>query len=128
MDKKRGAGAPRIELSKLALDLMKTLTLFHCTVEEIGAALRAAGHEVSDRTLRRNFGHHIKDWRLAGKSALRQAQWETALSGNATMLIWLGKQELGQKDHERERYRSNARQNDERMRQFCMLFGQRVEF
>ena len=35
----------------------------------------------------------------AGKQAIREAQFEKALSGNATMLIWLGKQYLGQADN-----------------------------
>lgn len=35
----------------------------------------------------------------AGCQMLREAQFEKALSGNATMLIWLGKQYLGQSDN-----------------------------
>jgi hypothetical protein len=34
----------------------------------------------------------------AGKISLRRAQFKAALDGNATMLVWLGKQLLGQKD------------------------------
>jgi hypothetical protein len=30
--------------------------------------------------------------------SLRRMQWEKAQTGNTTMLIWLGKQMLGQKD------------------------------
>jgi hypothetical protein len=30
--------------------------------------------------------------------ALRKAQYDTAIGGNATLLIWLGKQELDQTD------------------------------
>ena len=33
------------------------------------------------------------------KVALRKKQWELALSGDTKMLIWLGKQHLGQKDN-----------------------------
>jgi len=33
-----------------------------------------------------------------GKISLRRHQWQLAEKGNATMLIWLGKQVLGQKD------------------------------
>jgi hypothetical protein len=40
--------------------------------------------------------------------SLRRAQLETALGGNATMQIWLGKQLLGQKDS-RTRQRSSGR-------------------
>lgn len=38
-----------------------------------------------------------RGWATARQS-LRQKQLEIALSGNAAMLIWLGKQYLGQKD------------------------------
>ena len=33
------------------------------------------------------------------KLALRKAQWEKAMAGDVRMLIWLGKQVLGQKDN-----------------------------
>jgi hypothetical protein len=33
-----------------------------------------------------------------GKSSLRRAQFKSAIDGNATMLIWMGKQLLGQRD------------------------------
>ena len=33
-----------------------------------------------------------------GKASLRSAQFKAALAGNATMLIWMGKQLLGQRD------------------------------
>lgn len=33
-----------------------------------------------------------------GRVELRQAQWDLAKKGNVAMLIWLGKQLLGQKD------------------------------
>jgi hypothetical protein len=33
-----------------------------------------------------------------GRVALRSKQFELALAGNPTMLIWLGKQVLGQRD------------------------------
>ena len=32
------------------------------------------------------------------KIQLREKQWEVAMEGNVQMLIWLGKQYLGQKD------------------------------
>lgn len=36
--------------------------------------------------------------RASGKAGIRTAQMRAALKGNPTMLIWLGKQELDQKD------------------------------
>jgi len=91
-------GRPRIELPPKALQLMDSLGQIRCTIEEIAAALTAAGWPVSKNTLKRHYGTHIKELREAGRSSLRRAQWTAALKGNATMLIWLGKQELGQAD------------------------------
>lgn len=34
-----------------------------------------------------------------GKTSLRRRQFEAAEEGNPTMLVWLGKQYLGQRDH-----------------------------
>lgn len=34
-----------------------------------------------------------------GKVSLRRKQFEAAIKGNVTMLIWLGKQQLGQRDN-----------------------------
>ena len=36
--------------------------------------------------------------RLVGRTSIRRAQYKAALDGNPTMLIWLGKQLLGQKE------------------------------
>jgi hypothetical protein len=39
-----------------------------------------------------------------GKATLRRMQWKGAQDGNATMLVWLGKQMLGQKDMLRQEH------------------------
>jgi hypothetical protein len=53
---------------------------------------------VSEDTLYRNFAGAIKRGRALRNASLRRKQFEVADSGNPTMLIWLGKQYLGQKD------------------------------
>lgn len=53
---------------------------------------------VSQSTLKYNFGEYIKKGKEHIKNRLRDAQIKTALSGNAAMLIWLGKNMLGQSD------------------------------
>jgi len=58
----------------------------------------AAMCEISPATLKRRFDELIKtghEWR---NGSLMQKQFEVAQSGNPTMLIWLGKQYLGQSD------------------------------
>ncbi len=50
------------------------------------------------REHRMSFAEYFAQKRGLGKISLRRAQWQTAQSGNPTMLIWLGKQHLGQRD------------------------------
>jgi hypothetical protein len=53
---------------------------------------------VNGETLRYNFKAELIKGRESLKQSLRRAQLEVALGGNATMLIWLGKNILGQSE------------------------------
>jgi predicted transcriptional regulator len=53
---------------------------------------------VHESTIRRRFRKEIKKSRAARRITLRQFQWKEARDGNVTMLIFLGKLELGQRD------------------------------
>lgn len=64
-----------------------------CTVDEIAATLGC-----SKRTLETRFCALIENGRGKMRSSLRRKQVEVAMKGDKTMLIWLGKQLLGQKD------------------------------
>ncbi len=72
-----------------------TLAKINCTYEEIAAVVGC-----STDTLKRRFADLIEKGREEGKASLRRIQFATALKGNATMQIWLGKQYLGQKDRQ----------------------------
>jgi len=88
-------------MKRIELDASKAeaLAALQCTYEEI-----ASGLGVSRSTLERRRGEDgaidaaIKRGRELGTRSLRRIQWEVAKSGNVTMMIWLGKQWLGQKD------------------------------
>jgi hypothetical protein len=54
---------------------------------------------IDGNTLRYNFSVELLKGRQSLNQSLRQAQLRLALSGNATMLIWLGKNILGQSDN-----------------------------
>jgi lambda repressor-like predicted transcriptional regulator len=60
----------------------------------------AALENVSEDTLKRRFADACEKGRTVAAALIRRKQFEKALSGNGdtTMLIWLGKQLLGQKD------------------------------
>ena len=53
---------------------------------------------IDSNTLRYNFSVELLKGRESLKHSLRRAQISVALNGNPTLLIWLGKQMLGQSD------------------------------
>ena len=53
---------------------------------------------MAEDTIRYNFRPYVEKAREETKQKLRQAQIKLALGGNATMLIFLGKNMLGQSD------------------------------
>ena len=70
-------------------------------VAAIGCSDReiARWFSMEESTLRYNFSEIIANAREDLKQSLRHAQLKLALGGNATMLIWLGKQILGQQEN-----------------------------
>jgi AraC-like DNA-binding protein len=87
---KNKGGRPAI---KVDTDLIEKLAAIHCTNKEIAEVLG-----ISIDTLQRNFPDFLQKGRATGKAKLRRLQWQKAEEGNPTMLIFLGKQILGQKD------------------------------
>lgn len=83
-------GRPKIELD---VKMLEGLAKIGCTDEEMATLLG-----VSSDTLVRNYAESIKRGRAEMKMSLRRLQIKLAEEGNATMAIWLGKQNLGQKD------------------------------
>lgn len=73
-----------------------------CTQEEIGSIVGC-----SDRTLqtREDCREAIVRGQSRMRTSLRRMQWKKASEGNVAMLIWLGKQILGQKDRVEETIR-----------------------
>jgi len=83
--------------AELSVDLIKDLASIHCTMEEMASIL---GTSVD--TLERRYADIIKEAKANGKQSLRRLQWHAAQSGNVTMLIWLGKQLLNQREKSEE--------------------------
>lgn len=75
------------------VDEVYKLAALGCTLEEM-----SEWFEVNRETLKYNFIDTINKGRAETKQRLRQAQIKLALEGNATMLIWLGKNMLGQSE------------------------------
>lgn len=98
MNKKSGP-KPKLQPTEETLKTVKGLGLIQATSKECAAVLgvteptwikfKADNPEVEE-ALRHGQGE--------GLTSLRRQQFQTAMKGNPTMLIWLGKQYLGQTD------------------------------
>ncbi len=92
----RGKGRPMVQLD---LEQVETLAGIQCTDYEIALVMG-----VSAKTIERRkasdpaFLSAYEKGRCGGRMSLRKWQFESAKGRNTTMLIWLGKQYLGQSD------------------------------
>lgn len=86
-------GKPGRPLHPIDAKQVEELAKIHCTNAEIAAVLGCA-----ESTLTERFSEDLEKWRAVGKKSLRRLQWDLAETGNPTMLIWLGKNQLGQTD------------------------------
>lgn len=94
---KNKGGRPRKTINYRTLDGMCRI---HCTGEEC-AAILGIDYDTLNSTLLREKGKSFSDYfaekSAGGKRSLRRKQWDLALNeDDKTMLIWLGKQHLGQ--------------------------------
>lgn len=92
-------GRPRKEIDKEAF--IKLCGGMH-TLDEIADFFDCSSDTVErwcKRTFKKTFAETFKRYSAKGKRSLRRWQFEAAQSGNVTMLIFLGKQYLGQKDN-----------------------------
>jgi sulfur transfer protein SufE len=64
----------------------------------LSSAEMAAVLDCSKDTLERRYRQDMETGRQLRNASLRRKQYEVAVAGNPTMLIWLGKQFLAQKD------------------------------
>ena len=78
-----------------------TMSEIHCT-GEVQAAILGIDYDTLNRTCKRDhkigFSDYFKQKSAGGRMSLRRKQFSTAIDGNPTMLIWLGKNWLGQTD------------------------------
>src|SRR5208283_5240291 len=91
-------GRPRLEIDWSTFD---ALCAVQCTLAEIAAHF-GVSEDTIERAVKREHSMSFADCfaqkRKGGFVSLRRKQWELAMAGNPTMLIFLGKQWLGQTD------------------------------
>lgn len=95
---KSKGGRPVKEINQEQLD---KLCAMQCTEEEIAGWFDVSVDTIERRVVEMTgvgFAEYFKTKRGKGNVSLRRKQMQVALGGNVTMLIWLGKQYLGQRD------------------------------
>ena len=91
-------GRPRIEID---WDQFDKLCAMQCTLIEIAEWFGCSVDTIERRCWDDHdstFADLYKKKSAKGKISIRRKQLDVALSGNTTMLIWLGKQYLGQRE------------------------------
>lgn len=92
----------RKRLSDKEWDSVKYMCMIHCTGEEIAGVMQM-DYDTLNKNCKEKFkipiSEYIKQHNTRGKMSLRRMQWKAAEDGNITMMIWLGKQWLGQKEN-----------------------------
>lgn len=83
----------RTKVKDIDPELVFKLASMHCTLREIAKIC-----DVDQETIRRHFGEQIEQAKAFGARSLRRAQWDKAISGSDRMLIFLGKNLLGQEE------------------------------
>lgn len=85
-------GRPKMEID---YRLVEDLGSIMCTMNEIASILGCSTSKLEkDEEFMRVYKKALDN----GKMSLRRQQYQLAMKGNCTMLIWLGRQYLGQTD------------------------------
>ena len=96
--KENNMARPRVEISE---DQFKKLCGIQCTLQEIAGFFDCSEDTIENwckRTFKEGFSDCYKKYSQDGRISLRREQYKLAMKGNCSMLIWLGKQYLGQSE------------------------------
>ncbi len=94
----RKVGCPKIPIDWKKADEM---LMAGCLGTEIAAYFGCAADTFYDRCYQENgvnFTSYSASKKAVGESCLRKKQYDVAMEGDRTMLVWLGKNRLLQKD------------------------------
>jgi len=88
-------------LIEIDWDQVDRMCEYHCTGEE-QAGILGIDYDTLNTACKRergcSFSDYFKQKASGGKMSLRRRQFTAAMDGNSTMLVWLGKNWLGQAD------------------------------
>lgn len=91
-------GRPKKVLTEEGAKLVEKLASIFCPEEDIAEILGVSIDTMHNEDNNELFRGAILKGKTNGKRSLRQTQFDIALRGNVKMLIWLGKQYLGQSE------------------------------
>lgn len=91
-------GRPRKVITSKGAEFIESLSKIMCTEEEIAQLLDTSLDTLLNADNKEVFRSAINRGKSNGKQSLRRMQYQLAMKGNVKMLIWLGKQVLGQSD------------------------------
>lgn len=97
-EKVKTKGRPRLLLNDEGKKTIEKLAKLMCTDEEIANMLGVTIETLQAEHNIDAFLEYKKRGQGEAKASLRRWQFKTAEKGNATLLIWLGKQYLDQTD------------------------------
>lgn len=96
---KRGRGRPKkLNADAATLSTLRGLGLIQATDRECAAALEVALQTFVNFLAEPGVRDVFEDGKANGRISLRRKQFELAMKGDRTMLVWLGKNMLGQSD------------------------------
>ena len=83
---------------EIPVEQVRELASIGCTQSELGRVFGLSQSQISRRLSREPYRSAWEGGRAEGDMSLRRKQHELAMSGDRVMLIWLGKNRLGQAD------------------------------
>ena len=83
-------------MAKRAAD--KKLAILNPTVLEIAAYFSVSKSTVIRYLKKKDYKQAVEEGKSNRKTSLKRMQWQAAAKGSVPILIWLGKQELGQRE------------------------------
>jgi len=101
---KTGPKGPSKPMTEKQFEQLVAMIRIQCTAIEIcgilGMSEDTLGRRIAERNIEgvKNFADLYKKHSGEGKASLRRMQWKAAEAGNPTMLVWLGKNMLDQRD------------------------------
>ena len=106
-------GRPKYILNDSGKKLIEDLARVACTDVEIASVMGVSIDTLQSYDNLEPFTECRQKGKEMGKASLRRKQYEVAMKGNTTMLVWLGKQYLDQ----RERIEASVGTDDEKIRE-----------